>query len=284
MLLSLSLCVLLAQFSDAVRPTNSASHHFLRPSVPKAPLHDPSSPVIRPNDGKELAPYDTVNYFDQLIDHNNASLGTFKQRFWHTYEAYQPGGPIILFMPGEFNAESMTGYLTNRTISGMIAAQQNGSVVVLEHRFFGLSNPLPDLSAESLQLLTIQQAIDDLAYFSQNVHLPMPNGDKLTSDLNSWVLVGGSYAGALTSYTMVNKPGVFQAAYSSSAPVETIMDYWTYFEPIRLNMPQNCSADAQAVISYIDSVLDGGNATAIQGVKDNFGLGGIVHLDDFAIA
>jgi hypothetical protein len=29
--------------------------------------------------------------FDQLIDHNNPSRGTFKQRFWHTWEFYEPG-------------------------------------------------------------------------------------------------------------------------------------------------------------------------------------------------
>ncbi len=39
----------------------------------------------------ELPPYDTVYYFDQLIDHNDPSLGTFQQRYWHTYEFYEPG-------------------------------------------------------------------------------------------------------------------------------------------------------------------------------------------------
>ncbi len=34
----------------------------------------------------ELPPYDTVYYFDQLIDHNDPSLGTFQQRYWHFYE------------------------------------------------------------------------------------------------------------------------------------------------------------------------------------------------------
>jgi hypothetical protein len=30
-----------------------------------------------------LPPYDTIYYFDQLIDHHNPSLGTFKQRYEH---------------------------------------------------------------------------------------------------------------------------------------------------------------------------------------------------------
>lgn len=41
--------------------------------------------------GSILPPYDTVYCFDQLIDHSNPTLGTFKQRFWHTYEFYEQG-------------------------------------------------------------------------------------------------------------------------------------------------------------------------------------------------
>jgi len=76
-------------------------------------------------------------------------------------------------------------------------------VVVLEHRFYGLSNPYPDLSVKSLKYHTIQQAIDDYEYFAKNVNLPMPNGDSVTPDKAPWILVGGSYAGALVSWTMV---------------------------------------------------------------------------------
>ena len=77
---------------------------------------------VKSRNGTELPPYSTTYYFDQLIDHNNPSLGTFKQRYWHTYEFYEPGkfhsfitsfglvmpstgGPIILMTPGEANAQ-----------------------------------------------------------------------------------------------------------------------------------------------------------------------------------
>jgi hypothetical protein len=33
-----------------------------------------------------------------------------------------------------------------------------------------------------------------------------------------------------------------------------ITDFWGYFEPIRQQMPKNCSADVEAVVSHIDSV------------------------------
>ena len=88
------------------------------------------------------------------------------------------------------------------TISGAIAQALNGSGVILEHRFFGESNPYGNLSVESLQVHTLHQAIEDLEYFAKNVKLPMPDGDKVAPGKAPWILVGGSYAGALTSYAL----------------------------------------------------------------------------------
>ena len=61
-------------------------------------------------------------------------------------------------------------------------------------------------------------------------------------------------------------------------------DFWGYFEPIRQFMPKNCSADVQAVIEYVDSVMDTGNQTAIRTMKEIFGLEDLQHDDDFAAA
>jgi len=252
-----------------------------RPSIPIVPAV--TGPVADVN-GTVLPPLNTTYYFDQLIDHNTPGLGTFKQRFWTTWEFYQPGGPIILMTPGETNAEEYTGYLTNRTINGQIAQQEHGATIVIEHRFFGESNPYPDLSEKSLRLLTIQQAIDDLEYFTKNVALPMPGGNSVKPGQAPWILIGGSYSGALTSWTMVNKPGLFAAGYASSAVVEAITDYWGYFEPIRQNMPKNCSADVQAVVAHFDQVIGSGNTTAINALKASFGMADLTHLDDVAAA
>ncbi|KAF9535131.1 serine carboxypeptidase S28-domain-containing protein [Crepidotus variabilis] len=250
-------------------------------AMPKIPAPDPSIPVVSKN-GTELPPYDTVYIFNQLIDHNNPELGTFEQRFWHTYENYEPGGPVIFTTPGEVNADGYTAYLNNLTINGLLAAQQNGTTVFFEHRFYGQSNPYNNLSSESFRVHTIQQAIDDIEYFAKNVHLPMPNGDQMTPDRVPWVMMGGSYAGALTSWTMTNKPGLFAAGYASSAVVEAIGDFWRFFVPIQENMPRNCSADVQKTIQHIDTVLMGENQTAIQEVKNIFGLTNVTHLDDVA--
>lgn len=62
------------------------------PAVPKVAAPD-DAPL---KDGVALPPYNTWYYFDQLIDHQNPSLGTFKQRYYFTYEYYKPGGPIVM--------------------------------------------------------------------------------------------------------------------------------------------------------------------------------------------
>ena len=91
--------------------------------------------------------------------------------------------------------------LTSRRILtwSWFSATADGSAIVIEHRFYGLSNPYPDLSVKSLKLHTIQQAIDDLEYFAKNVNLPMPGGDSVGPDKAPWVLVGGSYSGMYPS-------------------------------------------------------------------------------------
>ncbi|TFY55378.1 hypothetical protein EVG20_g9336 [Dentipellis fragilis] len=250
--------------------------------------------------GATLPPLGTVYTFDQLIDHDTPRLGTFKQRYWVDWEFYESGGPIVLFTPGEENAEGVSpschaeecrifnaclvlspgyvGYLTNETVSGVIAQQQNGASIVLEHRYYGLSNPYPDLSVASLKYHTIQQAIDDLVYFADNVKLPF--SDNVTPAQAPWVLVGGSYSGALTAWTKVNKPDTFWAGWASSAVVESITNFWEYFDPIRQFMPQNCSADVQAVVAHFDSVFASGNTSAFDALKAEFGMADVVHPDD----
>ena len=61
-----------------------------RPSIPHLEIPAENIPVVSRN-GTQLPSYSHAYYFDQLIDHNNASLGTFRQRYYHTYEFYEPG-------------------------------------------------------------------------------------------------------------------------------------------------------------------------------------------------
>ncbi|KAG8840366.1 hypothetical protein FRB91_006171 [Serendipita sp. 411] len=154
------------------RPNGNIPPH---PAMPLVALPADMKPL---RDGIELPPYSTIYYFDQLIDHKKPELGTFKQRYMFTWEYYQKGGPIILSTPG---------------------TSEDPKCRYMAYPFQGKAMPPP--------VHTIEQAIEDLVYFARNVHLPFPeaieDGNNVGPDKNPWILVGGSYSGALVSWTMV---------------------------------------------------------------------------------
>ncbi|CAA7271251.1 unnamed protein product [Cyclocybe aegerita] len=222
-----------------------------------------------------LAP---VYYFDQPIDYSDPASGTFRQRYWTSLEYYKPGGPIFLTTPGESNAANQFSEdLTNVSIHGTLAQSNGGAIVLLEHRYYGESLPAGTKNyknATTLKYNTIDQAIEDIVYFAENVKLPMPGGDseRIRPHRRPWVFTGGSYAGALVTWIMNRHPGVFWAGYSSSGVVQPIADFWEYFEPVRLHMAHNCSTDVQRFMAYFDELYDTHNTTGIEDLNNRLGF------------
>ncbi|CAK7227153.1 hypothetical protein SCUCBS95973_006446 [Sporothrix curviconia] len=221
--------------------------------------------------------------FQQLLDHETPSLGTFNQSYWYSTEFWTgPGAPVVLFTPGESAAADYTGYLTNATITGQFAQAIGGAVIMIEHRYWGDSSPFANLTTKNLQYLTLANAIADLTYFAENVQLPFDTNGTANAPNAPWVLSGGSYSGALTAWVEHIAPGTFWAYHASSAVVEAQGDFWQYFEPIKQGLPQNCSSDVELVVKYIDDVMAKGTDADIQALKNKFGLGSVEHNDDFA--
>ncbi|KAI0404413.1 serine carboxypeptidase S28 [Xylaria palmicola] len=210
--------------------------------------------------------------FDQLLDHNDPEKGTFKQRYWWNAEYYKENGPIFLFNPGENDASYSIGYLENDTLPGYYAQQFDGAVILLEHRYWGESIPFKVTTAETLQYLNLPNSISDLTYFAKNVDCEFCEGGTCNSDENPWVLIGGSYSGALAAWTSQLDPDTFTAYHASSAVVEAIYDFWEYFKPIEEALPRNCSADVKAVVQYVDGVLASGDKDDVGMLKARFGL------------
>ncbi|KJR88951.1 serine peptidase [Sporothrix schenckii 1099-18] len=263
-----------AQPARKIRGTNNVWQSSSSASPP-ALKNSPASFAANANIG--------VSFFQQQVDHNDPTLGTFGQRFWYSTEFWTgPGAPVVLFTPGESAAEDYTGYLTNRTLTGQFAQAIGGAVVMFEHRYWGESSPFDNLTTKNLQYLTLANSIADATNFARNVKLPFDNSTRSNALHAPWVLSGGSYSGALTAWVEHVDPGTFWAYHASSAVVESIGNFWQYFEPVRDGLPKNCSADVELVIDHIDSVLTGGSAADVKALKDKFGLGGVSHNDDFA--
>lgn len=197
----------------------------------------------------------TLAHFDQLIDHANPSLGTFKQRYWWYTDYYKgPGSPVIMMTPGEISADGYQGYLTNQTLNGLVAQEVGAATILLEHRYWGTSSPYTYLSTANMSYLTLENNIQDLTYFANNVKLPFAKSATNAKDV-PWVLIGGSYSGALTAWTFDLAPGTFWTGLATSGPVQAISNFWEYFTPVQAGMPQNCSTDVNLVLNHIDSVF-----------------------------
>ncbi|KAH8118758.1 hypothetical protein DFH11DRAFT_1740709 [Phellopilus nigrolimitatus] len=153
---------------------------------------DDSAMVTHSDRTTTLASYDTVDYFDQLIDHTNPGLVTFQKRYWHTYiykrygfwGAYRsvlsasiPTSAFLFSLILQVCIHRLYRTPYEPDLSWRDRAAATGRVGRLLNIAFSENlNPHSDLSGSSLEVSTIQQSIDDLEYFAQNVELPIPNG------------------------------------------------------------------------------------------------------------
>ncbi|KAF9143711.1 hypothetical protein BGX30_014960 [Mortierella sp. GBA39] len=80
---------------------------------------------------------DPSTYFSSTrTDHNTTA--TFRQYYQINWEFYKPGGPIILWLPGESPLHSL---FLRRGLAYELANATTGLLVALEHRFYGNSIP-----------------------------------------------------------------------------------------------------------------------------------------------
>lgn len=164
--------------------------------------------------------------FQQLLDHNDPSLGTFNMSFrWNSEFWTGPGAPVVFHTPGEYPASEFGDYVNNQSLMGMIGQEIGGALVLMEHRYWGDSSPFSVLTTENLTYLTIENAIKDTTYFARNVELPFDLSGATNAPNAPWVFTGVSYSGALSAWTQALDPGTFWAYHASSAAIEAIYDF-----------------------------------------------------------
>ncbi|KAK4224179.1 peptidase S28 [Podospora fimiseda] len=234
---------------------------------------------------KRGAAFNGWGTFNQLIDHSNPNLGTFKQRYWYGTEFWNgPGSPIYLINIGEQNAEGFNvTWMSKDYLPGRFAQETGAAVILMEHRYWGNSSPFQLLTVENLTHLTLDNSLKDITYMANNLLLPFDRTNGSHPSKSPWIYMGGSYPGAIANWLAVREPGTFWAYYSSSGVVQAVTDFWQYFVPIQEATPANCTADIHAVIDHVDSVLMKGTSKEKDGLKEYFGLFGLSDVD-FAFA
>jgi Serine carboxypeptidase S28 len=147
--------------------------------------------------------------FAQQVDPKDPARGTFQQRYWYTKEfASGPNSPVIFYLCGEWTCSS------DRDAAAMPDTLKalGASLVVLEHRYYGQSLPMPHPTLEQMKYLTIENALEDAARFAAWAKTSLGLGGK-------WIAIGKSYAGTLSALLREQHPETVVGAWASSAPV-----------------------------------------------------------------
>lgn len=183
--------------------------------------------------------------FIQLIDHNNPSTGTFKQRYYidETFSTANDD-PVFFYICGESEC-------TKRALNGAIrdyAQQYHAKLVALEHRYYGESIPLSSFSTQDLGYLTTENALDDLAYFQ--LHLRNEKNWK-----GQWIAFGGSYPGSLSAYYRLKFPSLVAGSLASSAPVMAKEDFFEYDTHVTKVTGPQCAEHIRQAVSAVEATL-----------------------------
>lgn len=183
-----------------------------------------------------MTPQMRTGTFPQMLEHSDATTGqTFQQHYWIDTEfASGPSAPVIFHICGEGAVD--IGYeLSDSSIE--FAKALGASIVFLEHRYYGKSQPFSDLSSEHLKFLTRENALEDLATF-QN-WISQKEGLR-----GKWIAVGGSYAGHLAALYRYLHPELVVGSLSSSALMHMVPNMPTtdetgMFGALHLGFEQN---------------------------------------------
>lgn len=217
------LCLLLLQFLSSGCDALLFHEHFRSRLINVATGDDANTFANR-----------TVNYFVHNIT-ENLDDGVFSQRFWVDLSEYK-GKYAMLYISGEGPAKSSpTGFAAE------YGHRKNMALFTLEHRYYGESLPRPLTNRSALKsFLSVDSALRDLHDFQR-----FAEGSILGKPVK-WLLVGGSYAGALSVWFRIKYPFAAVASWSSSGVVEAVLDFRDYDNHIRSVLPSECASSIEA--------------------------------------
>ncbi|KAF0715838.1 Aste57867_3148 [Aphanomyces stellatus] len=131
-----------------------------------------------------------------------------------------------------------------------LAIEHKALLVSLEHRFYGESYPAPDMSVDSLALLSIPQALADVVVF--HAHLTKKHG----LGASKWVAFGGSYPGNLAVWLKAEYPDLVVGAIASSAPIQLVADFQEYMAVVSDSITRVGGAECGHAIEAAMQALD----------------------------
>ena len=255
--LKISLVVLLAVAASAITPWETL------PEIDKPDVN--------------LQNFTQIQYWfpHQLKDHfdvDRTDLDVWTQRFWIVPDFFKKemNPPVFVVICGMHSCPGTT----KDTLFPLELAKEHGAlVVVLEHRFYGLSQPFGkhNLTTDRLRLLNVDQALGDIAYF---INWMTQSGNFTVDKDTKFITIGSGYAGALSAWFREKFPYLTVGAVASSPALSSIIDYDTFDEHVHRSLMrsgQKCVDTVKNLNRYVEELIsDHGNALD---VKKQFNAG-----------
>jgi len=138
---------------------------------------------------------------------------------------------------------------------------------ILEHRYYGSSQPFRDLSTNNLKYLSSVQMLEDVGTF-----IPA-----MITQFNlqgaKWIAFGGSYSGSLAAWMQQRHPELIVGAVGSSGPVQAKVDFYEYLDVVQDSLTTNSAQCAQSLKDGMEQIAQLMTTGAgRQSLKDYFNL------------
>ena len=168
----------------------------------------------------------------------------FSQRYFlnSSFATEDPANAPVIF---NICGESTCGAMDIEGVAAYYAKDLKAHRVALEHRYYGLSQPFPELTVKNLQYLNTENALLDLSRFQKwaqekyNLHGP-------------WIVIGGSYAGNLSAIYRARFPNLVVGSLASSAPIEARLSFPEYDAVVTKTAGPECSAKIREMVKITE--------------------------------
>jgi hypothetical protein len=207
--------------------------------------------------------------FTQLVNHfDRADARTFGQRYFiDSSLAISSGSPVFLVLCGESTCSA--GWLSGNVRS--LAEKFHAHLVALEHRYYGKSQPFPDLTVEHLRYLTVAQTLEDIHRFQTFAM----KGLGLTG---KWIVSGASYSANLAAYYRMLYPELTKGAWACSSAVHLIEDFSAGDAFTARQIGAECAQRVRETVAAIESTF---GTDSEKGIHQLFNAEAIEDEDQF---
>ncbi|KAJ8924887.1 hypothetical protein NQ315_001043 [Exocentrus adspersus] len=209
-----------------------------------------------------------MSYFSQKLDHfHDDDTTMWNQRYFVSTENFDATNRNVVFLMlgGEEEIDS------NWMMYGqwVVSSRKYGALLMyLEHRFYGQSQPLPDVSIESLRYLSSEQALGDATEFIKSMNQVY----NLAPDAK-WIVFGGSYSGALAAWLRLKQPDLVYGAVCSSGPLLAELDFSDYHQVVIDDLTassEQCMTSLTTALTQVEDLL--ANPKQAEGLTSIFNL------------